>query len=363
MPLTLKKSANSEYQVGSYSLFCNLIIQELLNRLKNNPKINASNSNLRKDFIFYSFILWFSCLSYPAYWGSFYRNIAWFLALIKRKNLARLFFKKAIKCHHNLDMRYEEACSIRDYGMFLEDFCNLPGTARDMFTKAYELFAWCGAKFETDKLENKIEPSIKRHTDVSLAPKTAEEKDSSDSASSSGINQIRIDSLLDTSASMTEIDDINALLRQIVSSMITATGAQYGYLSINENALDGHTSVAMSFEGKEVDAKTVPVFYDLIEKVIETQKLQIPDEHFFEEESDTDTELLKIRSDLCVPLNWRDKYLGYVYLVNDKVQGLFGEGAQKAAQILAAQAGILLENAHLMGQYKEAQRSFAAAGK
>jgi len=68
---------------------------------------------------------------------------------------------------------------------------------------------------------------------------------------------------------------------------------------------------------------------------------------------DSDTELAKIRSDLCVPLNWRDKYLGYVYLVNDKVQGLFGEGAQKAAQILAAQAGILLENAHLMGQYKE----------
>ena len=295
--------------------------------------------------------MWFSCLSYPAYWGSFYRNIAWFMALIKRKTIARLFFKKAIKCHHNLDMRYEEACSIRDYGMFMEDFCNLPGKARDMFTKAYELFAWCGAKFETDKLENKIEPSIKRHTEISKTPKMDEEKDSSESASSSGVNQIRIDSLLDTSASMTEIDDINALLKQIVSSMITATGAQYGYLSINENALDGHTSVAMSFEGKEVPTKTVPVFYDLIEKVIETQKIQIPDEVPVKE--DSDTELAKIRSDLCVPLNWRDKYLGYVYLVNDKVQGLFGEGAQKAAQILAAQAGILLENAHLMGQYKE----------
>ena len=248
-------------------------------------------------------------------------------------------------------MRYEEACSIRDYGMFLEDFCNLPGKARDMFTKAYEIFAWCGAKFETDKLEGKIHPSIKRHTDVSMATETSGEKDSNDSASSSGTNQIRIDSLLDTSASMTEIDDINVLLRQIVTSMITATGAQYGYLSINENALDGHTSVAMSFEGKEVDARTVPVFHDLIEKVIETQKIQIPDEIVLE--NDSDTELAKIRSDLCVPLNWRDKYLGYVYLVNDKVQGLFGEGAQKAAQILAAQAGILLENAHLMGQYKE----------
>jgi serine/threonine protein kinase/signal transduction histidine kinase len=351
LPIILKNCVNTEYQVKTYSLYCNLIVFELLNRSKSNAQINISSGKLKKSFVFNIFILWFSCLSYPAYWGSFYRNIAWFLALIKRKNLARFFFKKAIKCHHNLDMRYEEACSIRDYGMFLEDFCNLPGKARDMFTKAYEIFAWCGAKFETDKLEGKIHPSIKRHTDVSMATETSGEKDSNDSASSSGTNQIRIDSLLDTSASMTEIDDINALLRQIVSSMITATGAQYGYLSINENALDGHTSVAMSFEGKEVDAKTVPVFYDLIEKVIETQKLQIPDEIAIKE--DSDTELAKIRSDLCVPLNWRDKYLGYVYLVNDKVQGLFGEGAQKAAQILAAQAGILLENAHLMGQYKE----------
>jgi serine/threonine protein kinase/signal transduction histidine kinase/tetratricopeptide (TPR) repeat protein len=351
LPLIFKNCINSEYQVRTHSLFCCLIIVELLNRLKGNTQINASNKQLKQSFIINSFILWFSCLSYPAYWGSFYRNIAWFLAMIKRKTLARLFFKKAIKCHHELDMRYEEACSIRDYGMFMEDFCNLPGKARDMFTKAYELYAWCGAKFETDKLEDKIHPSIKRHTEISKTPKTDEEKDSSESASSSGVNQIRIDSLLDTSASMTEIDDINALLRQIVSSMITATGAQYGYLSINENALDGHTSVAMSFEGKEVDAKTVPVFYDLIEKVIETQKIQIPDEVPVKE--DSDTELAKIRSDLCVPLNWRDKYLGYVYLVNDKVQGLFGEGAQKAAQILAAQAGILLENAHLMGQYKE----------
>jgi K+-sensing histidine kinase KdpD len=45
--------------------------------------------------------------------------------------------------------------------------------------------------------------------------------------------------------------------------------------------------------------------------------------------------------------------LGHVYLFNDKVRGLFGEGAKKAAEILAAQAGIALENAHLMNQYKE----------
>jgi signal transduction histidine kinase len=349
LPLTFTKSVNSEYQVGSYALFCNLIIQEELNRLKNNPQLKTSNASLKKDFIFYSLVLWFSCLSYPAYWGSFYRNIAWFFALLKRKKTAQWLFKKAIKCHHNLDMRYEEACSIRDYGSFLEDFCNLPGKARDMFSKAYELFTWCGAKFETDKLEGKADFA---KTPVPIKTDTSREKRPSEntSGSSSGVNPVRLDTILDTSALMTEINDIDTLLKQIVISMMTATGAQLGCLEINLGMND-YKSVAMSFEGKTVPTTIVPMIKHLVNKVNETQKLQVLDEGVWDEDEGTDS--ISLRSDLCVPLNWRDKYLGYVYLVNDKVQGLFGEGAQKAAQILATQAGILLENALLMNRYKE----------
>jgi signal transduction histidine kinase len=107
----------------------------------------------------------------------------------------------------------------------------------------------------------------------------------------------------------------------------------------------------MSFEGKTVATALVPILKHLINRVNETQKLQVSDEGVWDEDEGTDS--ISLRSDLCVPLNWRDKYLGYVYLVNDKVQGLFGEGAQKSAQILATQAGILLENALLMNKYKE----------
>jgi len=91
--------------------------------------------------------------------------------MIKRKTLARLFFKKAIKCHHNLDMRYERGVLDPGLRAVFRGFLQSSGKARDMFTKAYKLFAWCGAKFETDKLENKIEPSIKRHTEISKTPK------------------------------------------------------------------------------------------------------------------------------------------------------------------------------------------------
>jgi signal transduction histidine kinase len=350
LPLTLKKSLNSEYQVGSYSQFCYLIVQELNNRKKNNPQITADEGALKKEFIFYSMILWFSCLSYPAYWGAFYRNIAWFSALHSRKKTAKHFFKKAIQCHHKLDMRYEEACSIRDYGAFLEDFCNVPGEARDRFNEAYRLFEECSAKFDIDRLKDKICFSHQK-TSVIKKETTLERIVHGDSsASSSGSNQIRIDTLLQISSSMTEINDMDVLLKQILLAMITATGAQYGQLVMNrsDNANNG---LAMDFEGKEVNPGNVHAFNDLIDKVNQTWKAQFADDAVLDEKEEADRGY--IRSDLCVPLNWRDKYLGYIYLVNDKVKGLFGEGAQKAAQILAAQAGILLENANLVNQYKE----------
>ncbi|HEX7510185.1 MAG TPA: ATP-binding protein, partial [Chitinivibrionales bacterium] len=266
----------------------------------------------------------------------------------KRKGLARYFFKKAIKNHHKLDMRYEEACSIRDYGMFLEDFCNLPGEARDKYEEAYKIFDWCGAKFETDKLDIKLQRQP-RKADVIKKDTTVEKlikEGSSNSIASS--TQVRIDALLEISASMTEITDIDALLRQILSAMITATGAQYGRLVMNSNM---ENSLSMTFEGKELSPEEVTVFQDLIDKVNKTWKVQFAEDAVLRENEDNDEGY--IRSDLCIPLNWRDKYLGYVYLVNDKVKGLFGEGAQKTAQILAAQAGILLENAFLMQQSKE----------
>ncbi|MBN1577642.1 MAG: protein kinase [Chitinispirillaceae bacterium] len=351
LPLILKKCINSEYQVRSYNLFCYLIVKELLDRKSGIAQIGISSKILKKKFINNSFIHWFSCLNYPAYWGSYHRNLAWFCALQKHKWLAHHFFKKAIKAHHKLDMRYEEACSIRDYGRFLDDFCDLPGEARDRYTEAYKIFQWCGAKLETDRLEEYLHTHRDRKQTFIGHMMDTEVEPVFDVGSSSGVNLLRFETLVDVSKTITETDDPSILMRQILSAMITATGAQYGGLFINKYAYDGLEPIAMTFEGNEVPINEVPVFTDLINKVNEIHTLQCTGETAVD--NDTDTDSTYIRSDLCVPLNWRDKYLGYVYLVNDRVRGLFGEGAQKAAMVLAAQAGILLENAALLRKQRE----------
>ena len=57
-------------------------------------------------------------------------------------------------------------------------------------------------------------------------------------------------------------------------------------------------------------------------------------------------------SAMCVPIVRAEKYLGCVYLANRIVAGLFSDNASKAAQIIAAQAGFLIENVRLMEEYK-----------
>ncbi len=292
----------------------------------------------------------FSCLSYPAYWGMFFRNIAWFFAVHNFHRIAGFFFRKAIREHHRLDMRYEEACSIRDYGQFLEECRNRPGEGRDCYREAYELFEWCGAGLETSRLSAYVN-RVKKEGPPVPAFRDDEAYGTRIEDSSSGVNLLRFETLLDVSKTITETDEPSILLKQILSAMIVATGAQYGCLFINRNVYSGYEPFGMSFEGKEVPVAEVPVFRDLINKVDEIHTLQCTGETELGGETETDSAF--IRSDLCIPLNWREKYLGYVYLVNDRVQGLFGEGAQKAALILASHAGILLENAQLMSKQKK----------
>ncbi|MBN1758061.1 MAG: GAF domain-containing sensor histidine kinase, partial [Chitinispirillaceae bacterium] len=350
LPMILRNSINSEYQVRGFALFCMLICNKLRGRRRGLERISARGRTLRMKFLFYCVIHGISCFSYPAYWGVFFRNIAWYCALQGKKRRAAFFFRKAIRAHHRYAMRFEEACSLRDYGEFLEEFALIPGDAYDRYVEAYELFKWCGARLYIDRMEMKISAGTHDRsmdlTAIAEVPVYTEQEDAPE-----GINRMRFETLVDVSKTITEIDEPAILLRQILSAMITVTGAQYGCLFINKLTYGDLEPIAMSFEGKEVAVADVPVFADLIRKVNEIHTLQCSGEPILEEDVETDS--VSIRSDLCVPLNWREKYLGYVYLVNDRVLGLFGEGAQKGAMVLAAHAGILLENAYLMRKQKE----------
>ncbi len=352
LPMILRNSINSEYQVRSFSLFCSLLCREFRERRNGRLWISENRRRLQRQFLLYAAVHLVAALSYPAYRGRWYRNIAWICALRGMTRMADRLFRRSIRAHHQLAMRFEEACSLHEYGEFLEEFSAVPGNAYDRYVEAYELFKWCGARLYLDRMEARISAGPHApQTDTTTASVFSDSLSGHSDDVAQGINHLRFETLVDVSKTLTEVDDPRLLLRQILSAMITVTGAQYGCLFINKLTYGDFEPIAMSFEGKLVPVSEVPVFTDLIQKVNEIHTLQSNGEPLVDEE--VETESICIRSDLCVPLNWREKYLGYVYLVNDRVLGLFGEGAQKAAMVLAAHAGILLENAWLMQKQKE----------
>jgi len=348
LQIIFRKCINSEYQIRDYSLFCQLIAIELRNRSKGARGIDIPSGKLRRQLFVYSCIHFASSFNYPAYRGSFYRTTAWVAAMLRLKRIAGFLFRKAIRVHHRRDMRFEEACSIRDYAEFLDGYCDRPGDARDQYETAVRLFDECGAKMHSDRCRMRIGNTLPGGADEEDIG-TAEE--GGGRHSSSGVNLVRFETLAEVSTTITETDDPAVLLRQILKAMITVTGAQYGCFFINQNSYSGYEPFALSFEGYDVPLSSVPIFKELVNKVEEIHSLETSGETVISEECDTD--FVPVRSDLCVPLNWRDKYLGYVYLVNERVKGLFGEGAQKSALILAAHAGILLENIQLMTRQKK----------
>ncbi len=343
-----EKSLSQEYVASSYSDHCEILINRKTSGLDNENIFKGSKipKGLGKNSAF----AYFSGIRYPAHMGAALRCLAWYNAFKGRRRVAKYLFQKAIKKHHTLDMRYEEAKSLRDYGLFLED-CNLPGLARDQFNAAYRLFHQCGAVLETERLKDKVDIIIMEYK------KDAPEKKADLQTSMSEVSQLRIDTLYEMSASMREIDNLDALLRQILSAMIKATGAQYGCILLEANEEDGIAAktMGMNFDGAVMDAKDMHYSEKIIEETRKQKSIVLvknaPKENL--EKADTD----RVRSVLCVPLCHGEYYMGCVYLGNDMVSGLFSESAKKAAQILSAQADVLLHNAYLMEEFKRLNRN------
>jgi serine/threonine protein kinase/signal transduction histidine kinase/tetratricopeptide (TPR) repeat protein len=346
-----EKNLNQEYIASAYSTHCEILIAEKRNRLVNesNKQLDLSERKLLNDLGINCRKAFFQGIVYPAHMGAALRCLAWYHAFEGRKRIAKYFFKKAIKKHHVLDMRYEEAKSLRDFGSFLED-CSLPGEARDRYNAAYRLFHQCGAVFETERLKDKADVVIVKYK------KDTPTKAIDPQGSISEVSQLRIDTLYDASASMREIDDLDALLGQILSAMIKATGAQYGYIFLEENKGDGISSktLGMNFDGTAISPKDMHYSEKILEET-KKQKTIVLIRNAPKENLGSDTD--RVRSVLCVPLCHGEYYLGCVYLGNDMVSGLFSETAKKAAQILSAQADILLRNAYLMDGFKRLNRT------
>jgi signal transduction histidine kinase/tetratricopeptide (TPR) repeat protein len=320
-----KRNVNSEYSVPLLDIHGELILKKLMGN--DNRK---EEKKLRKEFLKNWFVLAFSSISYPAYRGTMWRQMAWYSLNIGNHWLADKLFKRSIKKFHKYDMKYEKAKSLRDYGLFLNE-TNSPGFARDQFDAAYVLFQSCNAVLEVNNIKSKVSSHV-------IRPDFETVGNSPFSHAKENSNLIRFDTLLEVSTSMPQINELSVLREKILSSLIKSTGAQYGCFLTKTQAGEMKIELLKDFTGKDLRQEDVIISQSIIEKT-EIQKQVV-----LEKGSDTasyrngSNEQVRGRSVLCTPLYRENNYMGCVYLGNDKVAGLFSENAVKTAQIISAQA-------------------------
>jgi K+-sensing histidine kinase KdpD len=138
--------------------------------------------------------------------------------------------------------------------------------------------------------------------------------------------------------------------------MIKLTGAQYAWLFLEGSKQYEKKQVCIDYRGNIKNIIDIPYSKNILNIVKQNKKVILFDDVSKEFENDkdkTDTARITIiKSVLCAPLMRNDNYLGCVYLGNNMVSGLFSDESKKSVEILAAQAGVLIENAYLMDEYK-----------
>lgn len=334
-----KRQFNCEYIVPLLIVRTEL----LLHSLQEKEFRITSEKQLRMEFRKCLLILKLASFSYPAYRGSVMRIEARYNLYRNRIRRAHSLFQKAVSVFHALDMQYEKAKTLREYGSFLYEI-NSPGRARDVYNDAYTLFEKCGAIVDRNSLRDKVSPSTVKRI-IEMSDNDAIQKQNENS------NQIRFDTLLEVCSSMSQINDIPLLLEQILTALISATGAQYGCFLLKTSSGDLKNMLIRDFAGKNLQLNDIVISQAIIDRTESQKQVVLYKGYDTASIPDKLCEEIRGKSILCTPLFRENKYMGCVYLGNDKVAGLFSESAVKVTQILSAQASILLENALLFQSY------------
>ncbi|MBN2036728.1 MAG: AAA family ATPase [Chitinispirillaceae bacterium] len=336
-----------EYVASAFSDRCEILFREYYNRhyaKEPEKQLNLTDRELFRELRQAMRQAFLRGIMYPAHLGAAFRALAWYNVFKKRRRTGRYFFCRAIDHHHKLDMKYEEAKSLRDFALFYEQSSE-PGIARDYFNQAYLLFNKCGAAIETSRLEDKVDRELLQ------TRKREEIRADTSTGSFEAADQIRMDTLYEASLSLTCTDNMDELLRRIVLSLIKATGAQYGLLLLDGDETHEPRELALDFENCTLGKDAIAFSSHIIDAVRRERRIVMsrdPSNGMADDHAPIEPK----ESVLCVPLVRGEKYYGCVYLANTLVAGLFSGSASKAAQIIAGQAGFLIENRHLMEEYK-----------
>lgn len=157
--------------------------------------------------------------------------------------------------------------------------------------------------------------------------------------------------LYEISQTITSSLDLDEVLNLVMDKVIEVSGAQRGFLMLQDHSGQLAFQVARGIEGRQIDDPESGVSRGIIESVARSgQPLLTSNAQYDERLSGRDSIVIKgLRSVLCVPLVVKGRFIGLVYVDNQVKESIFGAEALELLTSFASQAAIAIENARLYG--------------
>ena len=150
--------------------------------------------------------------------------------------------------------------------------------------------------------------------------------------------------------------DVNALLEEVVDSIVEITSCERCFLKIFEDGKNVKIAISKDSEKKEIGEEDENVNEKVIEAATETGNAvcitQLLLSDMDEEKEDSTPHMISI---LCVPLKSKDKVLGIVYVDDTKTDSYFTPDDAELLTSLGERVGVALENNLLFTELKESQ--------
>ncbi|MCJ7617787.1 MAG: AAA family ATPase [Desulfobacterales bacterium] len=268
---------------------------------------------------------------------------------------ARSFYFDAIAIAHQLGFTMLEGHLNECRGELLKD-AGL-GTARVYLQEAVRLYKKCHAErkeiFLLEKYPEYFEEEVLAYMPLEAEPDAYT------------LPSIDVDYLMKSSLAISAEIDPDVLLKKIMNVVLEASGAQQGYLLIEEGGslivrAESHITekgavrtVKYNFE----DA--VDICKAIIRYVYRTKGMLALNNALEEGEfkDNPEVQAMRLRSVLCLPLFKQSKLTGILYLENRLTDSVFTSEKIRMTELLASQAAISLENAGLLDEMKQAEQA------
>ncbi|MDL1967795.1 MAG: AAA family ATPase [Deltaproteobacteria bacterium] len=227
------------------------------------------------------------------------------------------------------------------------------GTERVYFAEAIRLYKSCHAERKEIFLMEKYPEYFEEEASAHM-PEEVEQV-------SYTLPSLDVDYLMKSSLAISAEIDPDVLLKKIMNVVLEASGAQHGYLLVEEGGslivrAESHVTekgvvrtVKYNFEDAADICKAI------IRYVYRTKEMLALNNASEEGEFKDNPEVqsMRLRSVLCLPLIKQSSIIGILYLENRLSDVVFTSKKARMTELLASQAAISLENARLLDQMKK----------